>query len=183
MFSGAQLSTEVFVMSLEFAVQGSHESQFLVSCLAWSRMEAFPRISLVLKWSPHTSVNVRAMEILFILIASISNYEHLCLSPKNNLINTSYQECVIVNIGGSGKYCHCSHMSSSPDSTVSHQTIKKETLLYTEALLLTVQHAERFICQYVGMSSLIVLKVNEREDISLLIQHWSSITGCIKANT
>lgn len=65
------------------------------------------------------------MRILFILNASISNYEHLCLSLKNDRINTDYQECVIVNVGGSGKYCHCSHKSSSPDSTVSHQTIKK----------------------------------------------------------
>jgi len=93
-------------------------------------MEAFRQTSLILKWSPHTSVNVKAMEILFILITSVSNYEHLCLSPKNNLINTGYQECVIANTGGSGKYCHCSHMSSSPDSTVSHQTIKKR-LFYT----------------------------------------------------
>lgn len=86
----------------------------------------------------------KAMRILFILNASISNYEHLCLSLKNDRINTDYQECVIVNVGGSGKYCHCSHKSSSPDSTVSHQTIKKETLSYTGAflVLLKSQHAE-----------------------------------------
>lgn len=112
-------------MRKEFAVQGSHESWLLVSCLARSRMQAFPRTSLFLKRSSHTSVNVRVMGILFILIASISNYEHLCLILKNGHINTDYQECVIVNAGGSGKYCHCSHQSSSPDSTVSHQTIKK----------------------------------------------------------
>jgi len=119
------------------------------------------------------------MEILFILITSVSNYEHLCLSPKNNLINTGYQECVIANTGGSGKYCHCSHMSSSPDSTVSHQTIKKETLLYIEALLLTGQHAEPFICQYVSMPSLIVLKANKREDISLLLQHCVGLVSSV----
>lgn len=93
-----------------------------------SRSGGFPQTSEISTHLGQCESSNVAVVILFVLIAANSNCEHH-LSPRTSRINTDYQRCVIVDPEGSGKSWHCSPMSLSPDSSLSHRRRKNVALM------------------------------------------------------
>lgn len=87
---------------------------------------------------------------------------------------------------GSGKYCHCSHKSSSPDSTVSHQTIKKrDSFIHWSSSGAAQSTTHRILCLLIGCHVLFDWKQSEWKRIHFCINSTlclSIVTDLVKAD-